>query len=153
MIQQYIDDLKGRAGSAVRMTSLAVVIAALLFIGLAFLCAALFVYVLQTYDVIYACLAIAAVFIVAAVIAAGLLAYQKRKAEEAAAAAAAARPTTASALADPVVVAMGLQIVKTVGVKRLVPILAVAGVALGFLAARHMTSDGEDKGKGDSPKA
>ena len=90
MIQQYIDDLKGRAGSAVRMTSLAVVIAALLFIGLAFLCAALFVYVLQTYDVIYACLAIAAVFIVAAVIAAGLLAYQKRKAEEAAAAAAAA---------------------------------------------------------------
>lgn len=151
MIQQYIDDLKGRAGSAVRMTSLAVVIAALLFIGLAFLCAALFVYVLQTYDVIYACLAIAAVFIVAAVIAAGLLAYQKHKAEEAAAAA--ARPTMASALADPVVVAMGLQIVKTVGVKRLVPILAVAGVALGFLAARHMTSDGEDKGKGDSPKA
>lgn len=144
MIQHFIDDIKGSAGNALRMTSLALAIAALLFIGLAFLCAALFVYVMQTYDVIYACLAIAAVFIVAALVMTGILAYQKRKAEEAAAAAAAAKPSMASALADPMVMAMGLQVIKTVGVKRLIPLLAIGGVVLGILVARRSGDEDED---------
>jgi len=39
-------------------------------------------------------------------------------------------------LADPMVVAAGLQIVRAIGVKRLVPIIAVAGLALGLMASR-----------------
>ena len=41
-----------------------------------------------------------------------------------------------SLLADPAMVAIGLQVVRAVGIKRLVPILAIGGVALGLLAAR-----------------
>jgi hypothetical protein len=33
-------------------------------------------------------------------------------------------------------VAIGFQIVRAIGIKRLVPLLAVAGVAVGLLAAR-----------------
>ena len=57
----------------------------------------------------------------------------KARAEEAARAAAAAP----SLLTDPAVLAMGLQIVRAVGVKRLIPLLAVGGLALGFLASRN----------------
>ena len=38
-------------------------------------------------------------------------------------------------LADPMVVAAGLQIVRAIGVKKLIPILAVGGLALGFWQA------------------
>jgi hypothetical protein len=34
-------------------------------------------------------------------------------------------------------VATGIQLIRAIGIKRLVPILAVAGVALGVLANRH----------------
>ena len=46
-------------------------------------------------------------------------------------------------LADPMLVAAGLQIVRAIGVKKLIPILAVGGLALGFLASRGQSSPGE----------
>ena len=39
-------------------------------------------------------------------------------------------------LTDPMVLATGLQIVRAIGVKRLIPIIAVAGLALGLMASR-----------------
>ena len=39
------------------------------------------------------------------------------------------------------VVAAGLQIIRAIGVKRLIPIIAVGGLALGFLASRNHSSD------------
>ena len=58
-----------------------------------------------------------------------------------------AEETTKSAaqamLADPMVVAAGLQIVRAIGVKKLIPILAVAGLALGLLARGAHSSAGE----------
>jgi hypothetical protein len=42
-----------------------------------------------------------------------------------------------TALADPMLVAAGIQVIRAVGIKRLIPILAVAGLALGFLASRN----------------
>jgi hypothetical protein len=47
-----------------------------------------------------------------------------------------AKSAAHSLLADPAMVAIGFQIVRAVGIKRLVPLLAVAGVAVGLLAAR-----------------
>jgi hypothetical protein len=37
--------------------------------------------------------------------------------------------------------ATGLQLVRAIGIKRLVPILAVAGLALGIMASRGQASD------------
>jgi hypothetical protein len=48
-----------------------------------------------------------------------------------------------SALADPMLIATGIQIVRAIGVKRLVPILAVGGLALGILASRGNSAQDE----------
>jgi hypothetical protein len=37
-------------------------------------------------------------------------------------------------------VAVGLQVVRAIGVKRLVPILAIGGLALGFLISRNSSA-------------
>ncbi len=142
MIQRFIDDLKDSTGTAVRLTSLLVAMAALLFIALAFVCAAIFVFVLQSDGLIYACLTVAAIFVIAALLAAGAYVYQKRQAE--AHAAEMAKSTAQSLLSDPIVMALGLQVVRAIGIKRLVPILAVGGIALGFLAARRTSDDAPD---------
>ena len=141
MFQRWIDDFRESTGSALRLTSLAAAAAVALFITTGFICAAAFVFVLEKYGPVQACFTGAAIFFVVTLIAAGL--YMARKnairremkaRAEAAARAAAAAP---SLLTDPAVLAMGLQIVRAVGVKRLIPLLAVGGLALGFLASRN----------------
>jgi thiamine monophosphate synthase len=42
-----------------------------------------------------------------------------------------------AALSDPMVLAAGLQIVRTIGLKRIVPIIAIGGIALGLMASRR----------------
>jgi len=134
MFQRFIDDIKISTGSALRQTSLAVWAALCLFITIAFLCAAAFIAVLDRYGPVEACLAGAAVFFIVALIASGIYLVRKRKIE--AQAAARAKAATHSLLADPALLATGIQIVRLVGVKRLIPILAVGGLALGLLASR-----------------
>lgn len=138
MIQRMIDDIKESAGSALRLTSLAAAAGVALLVTTCFLCAAAFILVLDRYGPVQACLAGAAIFLVVALIAAGSYMARKRqlriraeKAAKAAAAAAAAAP-----LIDPAMLAMGIQVARAVGFKRIVPILAIGGVALGVLAAR-----------------
>lgn len=135
MFQRMIDDIKASTGNAVQLTSLALAAAVTLFIATAFLCAAAFMFVLQQYGPIEACLAGAGVFLMAALLAAGSYMLRKHRmrirAEQEAKAAAARAP-----LVDPAMVAIGIQLVRAVGIKRLVPILAIGGVALGLLAAR-----------------
>jgi hypothetical protein len=41
-----------------------------------------------------------------------------------------------TALADPMLVATGIQLIRAIGIKKLIPILAVGGLALGLLASR-----------------
>jgi len=134
MFQRMIDDFKVSTGNVVHLTSLAVAAALALFITTAFLCAAAFMFVLEKYGPIQACLAGGAIFLVVALLAAGSYMVQKHqikvKAQQEAKAAA------HSFLADPAMVAIGIQLVRAIGVKRLVPLLAVAGVAVGLLAAR-----------------
>ena len=47
-------------------------------------------------------------------------------------------------LADPMLVAAGIQVIRAIGVKKLIPILAVGGLALGFLASRANASDASE---------
>jgi hypothetical protein len=46
-------------------------------------------------------------------------------------------------LADPAVVAAALQVVRTIGVKRLIPLIAIGGLALGLLAGRSGAAGAE----------
>jgi hypothetical protein len=135
MFQRMIDDIKESTGITLRLTSLALATAVALFITTCFLCAAAFIFVLDRYGPVYACLAGAVIFLVVTLIAAGSYMVRKRQirihAEKAAKAAAAAAP-----LIDPAMIAVGIQVARAVGFKRIVPILAIGGVALGLLAAR-----------------
>ena len=132
MFRRMIDDFKASASNAVRQTSLAAVAAFALLITIGFLCAAGFVVVLDRYGLVSACLAGAGLFLIVALVAAVSYMIRKRQIE----ARAAERAKAHSLLADPMVVTTGLQIVRAVGVKRLLPIVAVAGLALGLLASR-----------------
>jgi len=138
-----IDDFKDSTGTALRLTSLAAVAAFALLVTASFLCAALFVYVLQQYGPIQACLAGAAVFFVVTLIAAVCYVVRKNRIKTR------ARETAKSAaqtmLADPMLVAAGIQVIRAVGIKRLIPILAIGGLALGFLASRNSSSDETDE--------
>ena len=139
MLQRIVDDVRASTGAALRQTSLAAIAILGLFITVAFLCAAAFVAVLNTYGLIDACFAGAAIFFVVALIATGTYLVCKRQIE--ARAAARARAATNNLLADPALIVTGIQIVRALGVKRLIPILALGGLALGLMASRAQASD------------
>jgi hypothetical protein len=147
MFQRMINDFKESTGTALRLTSLAAAVAVALFITTSFLCAAAFVFVLQRYGLIEACLTGAGVFFVVAMMAAGCYMVRKKQVEaRAARAAETAKSAVQTALADPMLVAAGIQVIRAIGVKKLIPILALGGLALGLLASRNSSSD-------EAPKA
>ena len=139
MFARMIDDFKASTGTALRLTSLAAAAAFALFITIAFLCAAAFVYVLQNYGLIEACLTGAGVFLAVTLIA--VIAYTVRKRQVRVRARETAKSAMHSALADPMLVATGIQLIRAIGIKKLIPILAVGGLALGLLASRNTQAD------------
>jgi hypothetical protein len=144
MFQRLIDDFKDSTGTTLRMISLAAAAAMALLVTTGFLCAAAFVLVLQKYGPVQACLTGAAIFFVVTLIAAGSYMMRKRRVEvRVEQAANTAKSTAQTVLADPMLVAAGIQVIRAIGVKKLIPILAVGGLALGFLASRANTSSGE----------
>lgn len=143
MFQRMIDDFKDSVATSMRLTSLLAAMALALFITIAFLCAAAFVYVLQTYGLIQACLTGAAIFFVVALIAGGFCLVRRKRIRTRAADT--AKSAVHSALADPMLVATGIQLVRAIGIKRLVPILAIGGLALGILASRGNTTEDDEE--------
>jgi hypothetical protein len=144
MFQRMIDDFKESVATSMQLTSLAAAMAFTLFVAIAFLCAAAFVYVLQTYGLIQACLTGAAAFFVVTLIVAAcyIVSRNRRKAR----ASEHAKSALHAALSDPMLVATGIQLARAIGIKRLVPILAVGGLALGILASRGNSRDEEAPG-------
>jgi hypothetical protein len=143
MFQRIIDGISASTGSAMRLTSLAAAAAFALFVTTCFLCAAAFISVLEKYGPVPACLAGAGVFFLLTLTAAvSYWAYKRQLRKEAhIAAERAAKSAASSMLADPMLLATGLQIVRAIGVKRLLPILAIGGVALGIMASRAGVPD------------
>ena len=139
MFQRVIDDLKDSTDATLQLTSLAAAVVLALFITTSFLCAAAFVFVLENYGLVEACLTGAGVFLVVTLIAAGC--YVARNNRIKARAAERTKSAGHSVLADPVLVAAGIQVIRAIGVKKLVPLLAVGGLALGLLAGRNSASD------------
>jgi hypothetical protein len=134
MLKRVIDDFKESSGSVLRLTSLAAAIGLALFVMASFLCAAAFVFVLQRNGPVDACLTGAGIFLIVSMIAAACYGLYKRQTEFRAAER--AKSVVPAALADPVLIATGIQVIRAIGVKKLIPILAVAGLALGLLATR-----------------
>lgn len=141
MFQRWIDDFKDSTGTTLRLTSLAAAAAGALLVTAGFLCAAAFIAVLDKYGPVPACLTGAAIFFVITLIAAAWYAMRKNQVERHAEETAKSAPQTM--LADPMLVAAGIQVVRAIGIKRLIPILAVGGLALGFLASRGAASSTE----------
>ena len=143
MFQRVIDDFKDSTGTALRLTSLAAAVALALFVTTSFLCAAAFVFVLQRYGLVEACLTGAGIFFVVTLIAA--VCYMVRKKQVKARAAETAKSAVQTALADPMLVAAGIQVIRAIGVKKLIPILALGGLALGLMASRSASSSQTDE--------
>ncbi len=139
MLARMIEGLKDSTSAAIRLTALLAVLAIALLAAVGFLSAAAVISVLNSYGPIEACLTGAAIFILIAVIAAALYVEQKRRARVRAEEA--VKSTFHTALADPVVVATGIQMVRAIGVRKLIPILALGGLALGLFASRSHSSD------------
>jgi len=146
MFQRLIDDFKDSTRNTLRLTSLEVAVGLALFVTISFLCAAAFIYVLQNYGLIEACLTGAGVFFIVALVVASIYLVRRNRIEARAARVAEharenAKSAMHTALADPMLVAAGLQVIRAIGVKKLIPILAVGGLALGLLASRNAQAD------------
>jgi len=96
---RLIDGLKEQTDRALRLTSLVATLAIALFIMIAFLCAAAFIWVLQNYGPVEACLTGAGIFLIVALIAALLYASLNNRARERQREV--AKSTLHTALADP----------------------------------------------------
>ena len=146
MFQRLIDDFKDSTGTALRLTSLAAAAAFAMLVTTGFLCAAAFVFVLKKYGPVEACLTGAAIFFVVTLIAAGSYIARKNRIKKeiearAEQVARTAKSTAQTVLADPMLVAAGLQVIRALGIKKLIPILAVGGLALGFFVSRAAAGD------------
>lgn len=135
---RIVDELKGAAASKLRQASLLSVVALAVLIAAGFLCAAAFVAVLERYGPIAACLALAGFFLLIAIVAGIVYAVRKRQIE---ARARQQRARAAQLFADPMLLTAGLQIVRAIGLKRLIPLLALGGVAFGIFATRSAAQD------------
>ena len=142
MALRIVNELKDSVSSTLRQASLISVVALALLVAAGFLCAAAFVLVLQSYGPVVACLVLAGIFILIAIIAGVIYAVRKRQIEDRARE---RRARAAHLLADPLVLTTGLQLARTIGLKRLIPLLAIGGVALGFLATRATAQQAQDE--------
>jgi archaellum biogenesis protein FlaJ (TadC family) len=142
MLQRLIDDVRAGVGNSLRQTGLAAAAAVALFIAISFFCAAAFVFVLLREGAVVACLAGGAVFLVVGLLVGGFYMYRKRqdrlRLEQAAREAREAKSAASTLLSDPAALAIGLQLVRLVGVRRMIPLLAIGGIALGLLASQHV---------------
>jgi predicted lipid-binding transport protein (Tim44 family) len=132
MFQNKIDEFRASLQASVRVSVVALAIASAAFVALCFLCAAGFLYLLDRYGAIDACLAFFCIFLIIVIALVIWYAVLKRRARKPKIAAKSAIQT---AIADPMVIAAGLQIVRAIGVKRLIPIVAIGGALLGLLAS------------------
>lgn len=148
MFSGLIDDFKVRLDLTLRAMVAGAIFA---FAGMAaFICgvAVLFLWVLQTYGVLQAWGVVAGLFAAIAVIALIPLLSSGRQrralaraAELRAAQAEAEKSRKPDWWQDPAMMLTGLQLARTIGIKRLLPILAIGAVVAGVALSRHTAED------------
>jgi hypothetical protein len=152
MFQRWIDDFRTESAAVARLSALAAAAGVALIITTAFLGAALFVMVYQQHGAVQACLAAAALFFALTLVSAICYWATKRSrrlkaVEDAKLAAKSAANKTL--LSDPANIAIALQVARMIGFKRLLPLIAIGGVAMGMMAA--VKNDRSDDDKLDDP--
>jgi hypothetical protein len=127
MLERIIGDARRTAATELRLIAIAGAAALAATATLSLLCAAAFVFVMDRYNVLYACLTVASFWLIVTLMLMSIYVASRRRSAQAAIAAQAARP---SLLADPFVIATGVQIVHAIGIKRVAALAAVAGTAM-----------------------
>jgi hypothetical protein len=129
MFEKVYERWKNEARGTPGLLALAAACACAAAIALGFVCAAGFVFALDRYGLVDACLVGAGVFVAATVIllAAYVILAARHRREERARAAIEAR--SSSPLADPRLVLLAVRIVQSVGMRRLIPLLALGAAA------------------------
>jgi uncharacterized oligopeptide transporter (OPT) family protein len=143
MLNKLLDDLKDHTSAVAGQFIVLLLVGMFGLVTLGFLTAAGFIYVADKYGALNACLAGAGTFLVAALIAVIIYAARKSSLKRKP-----ARPQPKSplqaALSDPMVIATALQATRMIGVKRLLPLLVIGGLAFGLYSKRPAT-DEEDE--------
>lgn len=136
MLEGLTERVKGEAGYSLRVVGLAGAVALSAASVVAFLIAAAFIRISVDYGPIEASLACAGLFVVlTAILAIAYAVTTARHRREEEARRAAAATSSALALADPRIILLALQVVQAIGLRRLMPLLAVGGAGLA-LASR-----------------
>jgi hypothetical protein len=127
MLERLTSDWRNAAVAEIRLIGIAVAAGAAASAALGLGCAAVFVAVMRRHNIVDACLAVAAIFLAVTL---ALLALYWILRGRAAKAAALARGRSRSLIADPLVVATGVQVLQAIGLKRALTLLAIVGGAL-----------------------
>lgn len=138
-LQMLAANLNAHVQCALRLAPLDVVMALALVVMTAFVAAALFVTVLQAFGLVAACVSCAGMFGLIAVVVAAHRRRVRRDLEDQRALAVRSRVT------DPVAVAAAVELARAIGMKRLLPLLALGGIAA-VIAARWTPSDRREPG-------
>ncbi len=138
MLQKLIDDLTGGLRKAVGLAAVSMALVVTGLLTICFLCAALFVYALQTYGLLQACLGGAALFLIVSVVLVIILAASRTRKKPVVKPP--AKSTVHTMVTDPMVLTAGLQVARVLGMRRLITLVALGGVALGLLATKSKTS-------------
>jgi tellurite resistance protein TehA-like permease len=127
MFDRIIGDVRRAASTEMRLIAIGGAASLAAAATLSLLCAAPFVFVMDRYNILYACLTVAGIWLILTLTLLAIYAATRRQAERASIA---AHATRRSLLADPFVIASAVQIVQALGIKRVVALLAVAGTAM-----------------------
>ncbi len=127
MLERLIGDWREATAAEIRLIAVAVAAAGAATASLGLACAAVFVAVTNRFGVVNAWLTVAAVFLAVTLALLALFVALRRRAQRAASM---AKARNRSRIADPLVVATGLQLVQAVGVKRALTLMAIVGGAM-----------------------
>jgi len=127
MLERLIGDWREATAAEIRLIAVAVAAAGAATASLGLACAAVFVAVTNRFGVVNAWLTVAAVFLAVTLALLALYVALRRRAQRAASM---AKARNRSLIADPLVVATGLQLVQAVGVKRALTLMAIVGGAM-----------------------
>ena len=134
------------AGMKTLIWSLIATSAAVVAIGL--LCAALFIWIDGHFGPIWACLALGGVFLLVAGIALVVIGSIRRRQARMLAA---RKQSAATLLRDPAVLTLALQIGRTLGLKRAIPLALLGAFVVGIVLSRPTSRDGGASKADDQP--
>jgi hypothetical protein len=139
-----VRDVNDRIGTAMKATGWCVIAGVAALVMLGFFCAALFLWMAERHGPIVACLVLGGIFLLIMMIAAIAFANVRRRRAQR------ARLARADAVAqrwrDPAVIATGLQIARTLGVGRALPLVLLAAFAMGLVLSRPGALRSESSG-------